>query len=478
MKTYSKIFFGVLAVLLVLTSCEDFLYQQPRLSQTNELTLSTYDGLVKSTQGAYTPLYSTNWYGRNFEVIADLKGGNSKISPITSGRFVTEYLWSNTPTATSGLWGTAYVSIARANNVINVIENGFEEAGVSQDELDALVAECKFIRALGHFDLTRTYCQPYAEGRDQMGVPLMLVTEIGTPARATLGEVYDQIVLDLEDAIAGLPATSTNGGSDAKGWATSTAAEALMARVKLYMENWTDAASYASSVIDAFGGAEGLYSAADYTTWDNGGAWGTDAGKEVIFEVYGSEGNSTHGNWDVISYIMSPSGYGDIGASDDIVLAYEAGDVRGALFTNAADWPNDYWSLKYPGKGPDGNLREDNIVVLRLAEMFLIRAEAVLNGAAGDADADLNAIRSRRNATAISGATLDDVYQERRLELCFEGHELFDLARTGRSLSRTDFDGAINKDIAFPDYRWAMPIPQTELDANPSIVQNPGYTAN
>lgn len=478
MKTHNKIFFGVLAVLLVLTSCEDFLYQQPRLSQTNELTLSTYDGLLKSTQGAYSPLYGTSWYGRDFVVIADLKGGNAKISPITSGRFITESLWNNTPTATAGLWGTAYTTIARVNNVINVIEGGFEEVGVTQDQLDVLTAECKFLRALAYFDLARMYCQPYSSGRDQLGVPVVLVTEIGTPARATLGEVYDQVVLDLEDAIAGLPVASQNGGTDPKGWATQAAAQALMARVKLYMEEWTDAAAYATDVIDAFGGESGLYSQAQYTTWDLGGAWGSDAGKEVIFEVYGAEGNSAHGNWDVISYIMNPGGYGDIGASDDVIDLYEDTDVRKNLFINDAEWPNDYWTLKYPGKGPDGNLREDDIPVLRLSEMFLIRAEAVLNGATGDADADLNAIRSARGASSVTDATLDDVYLERRMELCYEGHELFDLARTGRGLSRTDYDGAINKDIAFPDYRWAMPIPQAEIDANPNVEQNPGYSSN
>ena len=70
---------------------------------------------------------------------------------------------------------------------------------------------------------------------------------------------------------------------------------------------------------------------------------------------------------------------------------------------------------------------------------------------------------------------LNDIYAERRRELCFEGHELFDLARTKRGLTRTDYDGSINKDVAFPDYKWAMPIIQAELDANENCVQNEGY---
>jgi len=481
MKTRNIIFLGLMALVLSFTACEDFLYQEPRLSQTTELTLSTYDGLQKATLGAYTPLYATNWYGRNFIVTADLKGGNAKISPLNSGRFRTEYLWANTPTASNGLWTTAYNLISRVNNVINVIDEGFEEPGVAQADLDRLSAECKFLRGLAYFDLARLFCQPYSMGgqADQYGLPVVLVSEIGTPARDDLGTVYAQIVNDLLDAEAGLPETSVNGGTDPKGWATKYAAQALLARVYLYMEEWDNAAQYATKVIDNFPGR--LYTPAEYTTWDNDGVWGTDAGVEVIFEVFGAEGNSSHGNWDVISYIMSPDGYGDVGPSVDVKDLYEATDVRGDLFVNTADYPNDYWSLKYPGKAPDGNLREDNIVVLRLAEMYLIRAEATLNGAATgvSATSDLNAIRSQRGATELAGtASLNDVYTERRLELCFEGHQLFDLARTGRPLERTDFDGAMNQNIPLPDYRWAMPIPHQEIDANSEMVQNPGYSSS
>ena len=99
MNKQRTIIVGILALLVFLTACEEFLFQPPRLSQTNELTLSTYDGLESATLGAYTPLYSSNWYGRDFPVTADLKGGNSKKGPISSGRFFTEYLWNNTPDA-------------------------------------------------------------------------------------------------------------------------------------------------------------------------------------------------------------------------------------------------------------------------------------------------------------------------------------------------------------------------------------------
>ena len=103
--------------------------------------------------------------------------------------------------------------------------------------------------------------------------------------------------------------------------------------------------------------------------------------------------------------------------------------------------------------------------------------EAVLNGAAGDALADYNMIRTNRGLPLAGSVTLADIYLERRLELCFEGNLLWDLSRTERSLDRDNEDGKISGDIdiSFPDYRWVLPIPTVEIQANDNMVQNPEY---
>ncbi len=471
-------------VLGVASCSEDFLEQQPNLSQTNELSLSSFNGIEKAITGAYTPLYEPAWYGRDFIVTADLKGGNAKSSPMNSGRFTSEYLWNNTPSATSDLWTMGYRLIARVNNVINALD-GFEEVGITQAQIENIEGEAKFLRALAYHDLVRLFAQPYSHAPQSLGVPVVLVSENASPERNTVAEVYEQIISDLEDAEKKLTVENNHGGNDTKAWATKDAVKALLARVHLYMENWQDAANYATEIIS--NDKYTLYTPAQYTVFKAGanedGVWGSlTSGSEDIFMIYGSEGNSTHGNWDVISYILNPKGYGDVGASMDVINLFEEGDVRGNLeemFTNSADYPTDYWTMKYPGK--DGNLREDNINVLRLSEMYLIRAEALLNDASvsgASAVDDLNAIRSNRNASELSDPSLSDVYTERRLELCFEGHQLFDLARTGRNLERTDYTGADNQNIPFPNYRWAMPIPQSEMDANENMEQNPEYGDN
>lgn len=462
------------------SSCsKDFLEEFPRLSQSNELTLSTFEGLNNATAGAYSPLCATDWYGAGLVITADLKGGNAKIGPVSSGRYTTEYFWTNNASSTLNLWTTAYITIARANNVINAIDNGFSQTGISQAQIDQLRGENLFLRALAHWDLVRVYAQPYAAGRDNPGIPVRLVTENAYPERNTVGEVYDQVAEDLKDAIVLLDETSPRGTDGA--WATIWSAKALLAKVYLYMEDWPNAALMATDVID--NGAFSLFEASDYTTWDLGGYWGSGgAGDEIIFQVDGSEGNTSHGYWEAISYMVDPTGYGDIATSNDLLSLYEAADVRADLFQEPADYPGAFWTLKYPGRMGKVPRREYNTPVLRLSEMYLIRAEAVLNGASGNALADYNELRTHRGLAAAGTVSLQDIYDERRRELCFEGNELFDLARTKRSLVRTDYDGIENKNIAYivggtllENKLWAMPIPQAEIDANDNMDQNQGY---
>lgn len=483
----SKFTFKILLMIIMVTfaaSCsKDFLEEIPRLSQPKEFSLSSYDGLQNATTGAYSLLCSYYWYGAGFVITADLKGGIAKRGPMNSGRYVNEYLWNNTPTSTIGLWDDAYSTVARANNVINTINDGFKEAGVTKAQLDQLKGECLFLRALSHWDLVRIYSQPYSSGTENMGIPVVLKTENAYPARNKVGEVYDRVVADLQEAIS-LLAVSNERGADGA-WASKWAAKALLSKVYLYMGEWQNAADMATDVI-ANSGFE-LFTPADYTTWDNGGYWGSGgAGSEIIFQVDGSQGNTDHGSWEALSYMVSPDGYGDICASNDLLDLFEPGDVRAGLFVNPAAHPADSWTLKYPGRLGSAPVLDFNTPVLRLSEMYLIRAEALLKGAsvAGKtALGDFNDLRNQRGlAEATTAPTIDDIYMERRRELCFEGNELFDLARTQRSLVRTDFKGSMRKDIPFvpggtpvANYLWAMPIPQSECDANVNMTQNPEY---
>lgn len=468
---------SIVLITLGLSSCDGFLDQQPVLTQSNELILSDYDGLNNATAGAYSPLQSANWYGANFILSAELRGGNGKNptnTNFTSGRYTTEYNWNFTSSSTSPLWNYAYYVISAANNVINNLD-GKRTTTVTIQDLNNLKAECLFLRALSHFDLVTTYAQPYTSDSTSLGVPVVLVSKIGQPARNTVAEVYKQVVSDLTEAESIIAADYVRADvTDKAAVVSKPAIQALLSRVYLYMGKWQKSADYATKVISS--GKYSLFAAADYAAqWGKNTA--TDGG-EVIFEVFGSQKNSYWGSWEVISWIVYPGGYGDVASTADLRNLYESGDVRGELFTSDPDAPDHFWTLKYPGKTGTNHL-ENNTVVLRLSEMYLNRAEAIYNGAVVPgvtAASDLYEITSHRGASAISSPDAASIFNERRKELAFEGHIIYDYARLKKSLTRTDYNGTeVNRDIAFPSYKWALPIPKGEMDANPNMVQNPEY---
>ena len=165
----------------------------------------------------------------------------------------------------------------------------------------------------------------------------------------------------------------------------------------------------------------------------------------------------------------------------DLMGLYAEGDVRGTMFQSKLsekDSRTVYWTAKYFGKGlttPDYT----NTIVLRLSEMYLNRAEAIYNGASisgASTSSDIRTITSNRGAADIPNPSISDIYGERRKELAWEGHEWFDLARTGRTMTRTDSDAnAAANEVRPGDTRWAMPIPRRETTVNDNLEQNPGY---
>lgn len=469
--------YGLTALAIGCVSCNDFLTEEPVVKLKTETMLSNYDGLRKATQGAYTYLYDGTWYGSEFVLSCELRSGNAKNptnTNFTSGRLTKEYSWNYVPSSTSNLWNYAYYTIAAANNVLNNAD-GKESTDVTTQDLNDLKAECLFLRALSYFDLVRTYSQPYTSDPNSLGVPLVFVTENGLPARNTVKEVYDQVEKDLLNAETLITSGRYNRSeiTDSFAVASKPAIQALLSRVYLYMGEWQKSADYATKVINDYHFT--LYTKEEFTKF-----WGREVaedGKEVIFEVYGSLNNEYNEYWEEISWMTNPDGYADAASSADLRDLYEPGDVRGTLFKNHENAKDHYWTTKYPGKN-NNRPTANNIIVLRLAEMYLNRAEAIVRGAtvAGvTAASDLLQITSNRGASTVP-ATLENILLERRKELAFEGHLIYDMARTGTALHRVDYQGsATAKDIPFPDYRWALPIPKREMDANPNMVQNPEY---
>jgi starch-binding outer membrane protein, SusD/RagB family len=479
MRTLIKNILVVSGLLLVFAGCEDFLEKEPVLQQTSELTLSSYEGLNKAVIGAYAPLYNADWYGGYFVLSSEMRGGNGKLKPNDAGYQFDAYIWNYTTDNTEELWSMAYTTIARANNVINSIP-AFEGSEEEKDMLQNYKAECLFIRAIAHFDLVRLYAQPYSHDKSGLGVPVVTETKIDQPARNTVEQVYTQVVSDLKEAESLFGDYKREGGADPKGFATKEAVQALLARVYLFMEDWQNAADYATKVINS--GKFQMWTAAQYVTVSDNpdGAWGRETeGSEVIFAVYGSLGATAFPGQEGIAYMTNPAFHGDACASNDLLNLYEEGDVRRDLFYSDPDgraiYEGYWWTNKYPSKTGDGST--NNTPVLRLSEMYLIRAEAIHKGASISGVApvdDYNAIRTNRGLAKQTGTVvLSDISDERRRELCFEGHIIYDLARRKEGLVRNDFVAEVNQNIPFPNNKWAVPIPKSEFDGNENMVQNP-----
>lgn len=463
------------------TSCSDFLTEEPKQEQSNELTFATFDGVNKAAAAMYGMFQSDAWYDGEFTLMSELRCGNAKnpTSVPGSGRYRTDTQWIYSDRSTSPLWSYAYYTIARANNVINNLD---DKVGVdaTQQQVNNVKAEALFIRALCYFDLVITYCQPYnynATEDDKMGVPLVLVTENGKPARDSKENVYNQIVADLLQAESIMADDYVRSGvTDKAATPTKPAIQALLSRVYLYMNKWQEAADYATKVInnkkyelapaDAYAA---MFSAAT-----------APAGGEIIFEVYGSDKNEYWDNsgWAHLPYMTTTDdqgSHGDVCATKDLYDLYSEGDVRKSMYKQHG---NDYFPTKYSGKPKDSDPKYTNVPILRLSEMYLNRAEAIINGASVQgvtAESDLRKIATVRGASQTAAATKQGVFDERRRELAFEGHITADYARCNKSMTRKDFDDSKNKDVAFPSYMWALPIPNRERTANPNVAQNPGY---
>lgn len=471
-----KYLFTIAAAVAVLSSCgKDFLTEEPNLAQSDVLTLSTFDGLDKATAGAYAPMASTNWYGANLILSFEMGTGNAKrwieFENHDSGRYIDDYAINFTPNGTSPIWGQAYYVILAANSVLAHIDDSGIEA--SEQDKNNLKAECLFLRALAHFDLVRVFAHPYNYTADAShdGVPYVTTVDSeAKPARDNVATVYKNIIDDLlaaEEAID--PAYVRAGVKDKKAVVTLEAIQALLARAYLYCNKNAEAITYATKVIES----------GKFQMWDAdklADAYTTDVptGGEVIFEIYNntssSYGTGLENVWGMTFYKQ----YSDCGVSNDLLDIYDDGDARAELITPDEDG-NGLFTLKYAGKGL-GSVDANNVIVLRLSEMYLIRAEALVK-TNGNAAPDLAVIASHRNAEPCP-ATAEGVFLERRKELCWEGHYWFDLARTGHDMDREDVSGTAINHLEAGDDRWARPIPQREFTVNPNLVQNPGYNKN
>ena len=471
--------FLVAVVLSVgLVGCEDFLSIDPEQSIDSGQAFASQDAAETALSGMYDGLIQDGTYAGFFVPMADFTAQNANFG----GSFTTwQQAQSFNLIATHGpseqMWQDFYDTINRANNVI-ARTPGVEDA--DDAFVTRAVNEAKFVRALAHFNLVRSYARPYnvvntsnVPGTDpdrQPGVPVITDPTEGPGdklevPRVSVADVYDQIVSDLQDARDNLSAAESGGQVRA----TADAATALLAKVRLYQGRFADARDLAEEVINS-----GAFSLAGPATI----AEQQGESPESIFSVSMSaisNGNDPVNNHPSSFYTPGPlGGRGDITVTSDLVQTIQGGpggdgDLRGPGGI-MYEFDGALWTAKW-----DSPNQEDDAMVLRLSEMYLIAAEghARTTGSGGSeaqAQKYVNAVRSKSGAEGISSSgqdLIDDIIRERRIELAFEGDRRHDVLRLGRTLE--------SNTGAAPQTQRIFPIPAREIDENDELTQNPGY---
>jgi hypothetical protein len=370
-------------------------------------------------------------------------------------------------------WGDLYNCIYQANSAIAGIS---ASTGMTTSMKQQLIGEAEFIRAFCNFYLVNMYGE----------IPLTTSTAYQVNevlARSPLADVYQQIVTDLSGAQSLLsvnylaPDGSTTSERVRPNQGTATA---LLARVYLYEQKWDSAAAEATAVINSpnyqlVGELDSAFLAGN-----------TEAIWQL--EIPDNGFNAPDAAAFLLSYYGGPNAYAaPFILSSSLVSSFEPGDLRMASWVDSVIvgsvtyyFPYKY-QFYYTGQPP-----VQYPTIFRLAEQFLIRAEAEANGATGGtgaAIADLNVIRTRAQLPLYSGArdamsVLNAIMHERRVELFTEyGHRWLDLIRTGNvnAVMGAPGNGCQSKGGTWSSSDSLYPIPLSEIKADPNLTQNPGY---
>lgn len=477
-------------MLLGFYSCEDFLDKQPTTSIDADKAITNVKDAGIALNGMYSAFKSSGYYGRSFVVVPDIMADEAFSVIGYSNTYGEMYKWTYTSGMGSSPWGVMYATIIRSSNIINVIDD------IQGDSIQkaSIKGEALLGRALAHFDLVKTYGKAYnaSTASTDLGVPVITEYQQGQPERNTIEEVYAQVIEDATEARELIPAAGEEiHDGDFTRYFTKHAADALLARVYLYMNNWDKAIFHASNLID-----ENRFALAGYGDNDDDfqSMWTYDDGSEIICK-FGLTVADASGATPGYSYYNDSQGLPkpDYVPAQWLLDMYDTNnDIRYASYyktvkTAYSDWVTTLVN-KYPGN-PEFTGSNQNGAhmpkLFRLAEMYLIRAEAYAeNDNDALAAADLNALRAKRIvAYSDEFLTGDDlkaaIWDERTKELAFEGHRFFDLKRKGLGFTRIPQENTVSGpnalSISSSNHRWLWAIPQSEFNGNENMDQNSGY---
>lgn len=473
MKKISILLLGIVAF----WSCSENLTQSPSDQLPSDQAIQTITDLSNAVNGAYN-LMATNQgsYAGYYGIYADGEAGELR-SLQAANHFspIIRLQCDQNSEFSDQAYYTIYVSLARINDILTVYDGVSAETDAEKARKNDLKGQLLALKALYHFDAARIFAQlPTAAADINAANSGVVISNAKYPVsqkfkRSTLKETYDFIITQLNEAKPLLSKTRAVGKFDY--WS----ATALLSRVYLYNGNYNDALKNAEEVISS--GPFKLYTTQNYTS-----VWSKEGTDESILEVITTD--LTNADRLALGYLTTPDGYSEAAASNDFsqFLLATPNDVRTNMIKQYASGSGQYlayWPMKYPGKaGSVSPQYVNNPKLIRLSELYLIAAEAIVKGATsskGKAAVDYyNDLRGQRitGYVNVTSVTLPDILNERRRELFCENHRLFDLIR-----NKTDIPSnpTISGIISYTDYRFIAAIPQREIDINPEMKQNNKY---
>ncbi|QNP50905.1 RagB/SusD family nutrient uptake outer membrane protein [Hymenobacter qilianensis] len=458
-----------LGLSLGLSSCDDKLDINPSQSIDATTALGNQANVGSAVVGMYAQLGGPTLYGTDLILVPELMAADNYIQfqgSFTQYRALVNRTTNASTSTAETTWRDAYEAINTANLVIDALPVVTTPALKSQYE-----GEARFVRAMLYFELVRLYGKQYEPGgaNAQLGVPITLVPvksleQATVPQqRATVAQVYTQVINDLTSAIALLP-------EENPARATTFTAKALLARVYLQQSNFAQARILADDVIRNSGKALSPTLSSVFT--------GRNTSETLLEIQQNDQNNAGTSNNGLATFFSSigQQGRGDVRVLPAFANLYGANDARGTA------------SLLYEGTGTNraaGQLRTgkwiafgQNIPLIRLAEMYLIRAEADFRaGNIPSALVDINRVRTRSTATPLTAPQLSlaTILRERQLELAFEGFRLHDLKRTRTNIFVPASGNNPAREVDINSDILVLPIPLREINVEPGLIQNPGY---
>jgi starch-binding outer membrane protein, SusD/RagB family len=430
-------------------SCKKFLEVEPVDSVSDGQTIVDKTSAETATRGLYRALSADGYYGLTFQSIGYLSGDNVQWTGSQSiiQQFISHNVRADNANIASA-WSAIYATINRANHIIAKVPNVTDPL-LTQTLRNQLTGEAYFVRALAYFDLARTWggvqlaLTPTSSAADKAGI-----------TRSSLAETSAQVLSDLTAAEPLLP-ESTN-----RVRATKKTVWALRARYHLYQKEWALAETYATRLL---GDAASYQLVKPYSAFFAGNVVAT---QESVFELsYSSTYTNGHRNqWQP----PANNGTRQWAPNDAFIALVNDATVGGNRSTLVAKTSQGLWYGNLYYRSP----ATDPAYVLRIAEQYLIRAEARAQqpGKLTDALTDLNAVRNRAGLTNSTAVTQNDILlaieNERRIEFAFEPHRWFDLVRTDRAAAVL---GVTDKN------KWVLPVPANEVLIDVALKQNFSY---